>query len=120
MTQKLTLKKGDRIKITLEGTVDYDTESDDGGLIDIAVLWDGIVNAYDYTDISDIPVSAVEIIKPPLAEGLYYYSNSDKPVSQLSLVYKHQGGKWYDNRATQVEILDEEIANFVPLVVGER
>jgi hypothetical protein len=120
MTQKLTLKKGDRVKITLEGTVDYDTESDEGGLIDVALLWDGIVNDYDYADISDIPASAIEVVKPPLAEGLYYYSNGDKQVSRLSLVYKYQGGKWYNNLHNQVEILDAEIANLVPLVRGER
>lgn len=117
---KLALKKGDYIQITLKGTVEYDVVEDDDGLIDIAVLWEGINNPMDYTDISDIPASAIEVIVPPRAEGLYY----DGPIPtdycpQASAVYKFQYETWYNWRGDAIHLSEERIARLTPLAVNQ-
>lgn len=115
------LKKGARVKITLEGTLKF-APTVSGLLADVAVLWDGIEDEEDYTDISDLPVSAIEYVKPEIADGLYY----DGPIPtnsapQVNNVFKRQYGKWFDNTGQQIALNEDYVAaTFTPLAVVSK
>jgi hypothetical protein len=131
MTNAKDLKAGQRIRITLEATLRDDatvrTPEETAGidLLQLEVDWDGIKpgRVYDYTDITDIPITAIEVIKPPLKPGLYYLPDrfGEDEVDQISRVLKYDGGGHWSNNMLESETpTDEEIARMQPLIRGER
>ena len=112
---KIEYKAGQRVILHAEGVVadQYDSGSD-GDVIKIE-----LDNDYVYVEVGKRLEPFIEVVKEPLKNGLYYYGNGDKPVDQMSLVYKLEDGVWYDNRLNVIELDDDEISRFVPLVRGE-
>lgn len=112
-----TLKTGDRVTLTLTGVVGtrYGSTHDLARSDSIDIILDNTDEVYIETSayLEDIDF---EVIKPPLQDGLYYDpQDSADRFDQISLVYKLEGSKWYDNMLDEHTPTTAEIARFVRL-----
>lgn len=111
-----TLKAGDRVKLTIEGTIGttygttYELTKEDT----IAIVLENSDEVYIETSafLKDLNF---EVIRE-FTDGLYYdAAGPDDPFSQISLVYKREGSGWYNAQLDQVKLTPEDEAGLVRL-----
>ena len=114
MTQ---IKAGQEVVITVKGRVNtvygqrYDLDQVDCISIELENGNNISLEADGY--LSELEI---EVIPEPLQDGLYYDpQDSADRFDQMSLVYKREGGVWYDNRLDETKLTPEDEAKLVRL-----
>ena len=111
-----TLKTGDKVKLTIEGTIGstygstYDLTKEDT----IAIVLENSDEVYIETSafLKDLNF---EVIRE-FTDGIYYQThNDDDPFTQMSFVFKREGGSWYDNLLEPIQLTPEREATLVRL-----
>lgn len=114
-------KQGQRIKVTIEGVAQRDSDLD--GSDEINLDMDNGDCVYVETNGNTFGTDlTVEVVIAPLKDGLYYFPDSPAGFSdtlQMSCVYKLEEGQWYDSRLEEVT-LRVDPTSLIPLVFGDK